>query len=180
MLSSQTDGGIHQTNYYFHGQGGKQFFIWLQLLKKMDSAIHWIIHYPVDNAILVFLLLISWIAIYLVDSAIQLLNNQGQLEFFWSTGAWLGWNFFLYQHLPANTSSDKNIERSKTSQALKNCVCCLITCSLLLGEQSVGTCWSLATSYPGIQKIIIFYYEVTCKRKLVSNHSVFSSFQIKL
>ena len=82
MSSSQTDGGIHQTNYYFHGQGGKQFFIWLQLLKKMDSAIHWIIHYPVDNAILVFLLLISWIAIYLVDSAIQLLNNQGQLEFF--------------------------------------------------------------------------------------------------
>ena len=29
---------------------------------------------------LVFLLLIRWIAIYLVDSAIQLLNNQGQLD----------------------------------------------------------------------------------------------------
>ena len=34
MLSSRMDGGIHQTNYYFHGQGGKQFFIWLQLFKK--------------------------------------------------------------------------------------------------------------------------------------------------
>ena len=34
MLSSRMDGGIHQTNYYFHGQGGKQFFIRLQLLKK--------------------------------------------------------------------------------------------------------------------------------------------------
>ena len=136
----------------------------------MDSAIGLPTTYQLDS---------NNIIIYLVDSAIQLLNNQGQLEFFWSTGAWLGWNFFLYQHLPANTSSNKNIERSKTSQALKNCVCCLITCSLLLGEQSVGTCWSLATSYPGIEKIIIFYYEVTYKRKLVSNHSVFSSFQIK-
>ena len=37
MLSSQMDGGIHQTNYYFHGQGGKQFFIWLQLLKKWTA-----------------------------------------------------------------------------------------------------------------------------------------------
>ena len=52
MLSSQMDGGIHQTNYYFHGQGGKQFFIRLQLLKKVDSGIHWINHYPVDNAII--------------------------------------------------------------------------------------------------------------------------------
>ena len=29
---------------------------------------------------LVFLLLVSWIAIYPVDSAIQLLNNQDQLD----------------------------------------------------------------------------------------------------
>ena len=129
---------------------------------------------------LVFLLLVSWIAIYLLDSAIQLLNNKGHYWIRVLNNWGLAWMvFFLYQHLPANTSSNKNIERSKTSQALKNCVCCLITCSLLLGEQSVGTCWSLATSYPGIEKIIIFYYEVTYKRKLVSNHSVFSSFQIK-
>ena len=42
----------------------------------LDSAIHRLDHYPVDNTIIVFFLqLIRWIANYPVDSAIQPLNN---------------------------------------------------------------------------------------------------------
>ena len=40
------------------------------VVQKVDSAIHWIIQ-------LVSLILIHWIAIYPVDSAIHLLNNWG-------------------------------------------------------------------------------------------------------
>ena len=50
-----------------------------QVVRKVDNAIHRINLYPVDNIILVsFLILIHWVVIYLVDSAIQGLNNQGQ------------------------------------------------------------------------------------------------------
>ena len=46
------------------------------VVRKVDNAIHWIHHYPlVDNAI-DFQILIRWIAIYPVDSAIQRLNNR--------------------------------------------------------------------------------------------------------
>ena len=83
MLSSRMDGGIHQTNYYFHGQGGKQFFYLAPVVQKRDSATQWINHYPVDNTIgLPTTYQLDSNNIYLVDSAIQLLNNQGQLEFF--------------------------------------------------------------------------------------------------
>ena len=48
------------------------------VFRKADSTIHWInitIQWIVQ---LVFVILIRWIAIYPVDSAIQLLNNRGQ------------------------------------------------------------------------------------------------------
>ena len=50
------------------------------VVQKVDSAIHWINHYPVDNAISLRNT-IHWIAIYPVDSAIQLLNNRDQILF---------------------------------------------------------------------------------------------------
>ena len=45
-------------------------------VQKVDSAIHRINLYPVDS-VLLSLTLIRWRVIYLVDSAIQLLNNWG-------------------------------------------------------------------------------------------------------
>ena len=44
-----------------------------QVVQKLDSAIHWINHYPADKYCTV-----HWIEIYPVDSAILPLNNQGQ------------------------------------------------------------------------------------------------------
>ena len=41
------------------------------VVQKVDSAIHWINHYAVDNAI------IDLPTTYQLDSAIQLLNNKG-------------------------------------------------------------------------------------------------------
>ena len=46
------------------------------VVQTLDSAIHRIKIYPMDNAI-DFLILIRWIVIYPVDSAIQRLNNRG-------------------------------------------------------------------------------------------------------
>ena len=47
------------------------------VVPQVDSAIHWINHYPADS--MVFLLtLIRWIAIYTVDSLTQTSNNWGQ------------------------------------------------------------------------------------------------------
>ena len=46
------------------------------VVQKLDSAIHRINLYPLDNAI-GSLMLIQWIVIYPVDSAIQLLNSWG-------------------------------------------------------------------------------------------------------
>ena len=57
---------------------------WLNMIKefnsgpavqKVDNAIHWINLYP-----MVSLILIRWIVTYLVDSAIQHLNNPGQIN----------------------------------------------------------------------------------------------------
>ena len=45
-------------------------------VQKVDSAIRRINLYPVDS-VLLSLTLIRWIVIYVVDSAIQLLNNWG-------------------------------------------------------------------------------------------------------
>ena len=45
-------------------------------VQNVDSAIHRINLYPVDS-VLLSLTLIRWRVIYLVDSAIQLLNNWG-------------------------------------------------------------------------------------------------------
>ena len=42
----------------------------------MDSAFHWINHYPADSTI--GFVLTHLIVIYLVDTAIHLLNEQGQ------------------------------------------------------------------------------------------------------
>ena len=53
---------------------------WLEssapVVQTLDSTIHWIKVYPMDDAI-VSLILIRWIVIYPVDSAIQRLNNRG-------------------------------------------------------------------------------------------------------
>ena len=50
------------------------------VVQKVDSAIHRINHYPLDSAILlVSLILMHWMVIYPVDSAVQLFNNSGQL-----------------------------------------------------------------------------------------------------
>ena len=48
------------------------------VVQKMDNAINWINLYSVDNAILVFLILIRCILIYLVDKAMYYSNNHGQ------------------------------------------------------------------------------------------------------
>ena len=50
------------------------------VVQKVDSAIHWINHYPVDNAV-GLRNTIHWIAIYPVDRVIQLLNNLDQILF---------------------------------------------------------------------------------------------------
>ena len=49
------------------------------VVQKVDSAIHWINHYPVDNAISCRNTYPMDSNIYLVDSSIQLLNNRGQV-----------------------------------------------------------------------------------------------------
>ena len=46
------------------------------VVQTSDSAIHRINHYPADS-VLISGILIRWIAIYPVDSAIQRLNNRG-------------------------------------------------------------------------------------------------------
>ena len=52
-------------------------------VQKVDSTIHWINHYPVENVIgLPTTYPLDSNIINLLDSAIQLLNNQGQLEGF--------------------------------------------------------------------------------------------------
>ena len=48
------------------------------VVQMLDSAIHWINHYPADGTILISVILFRWIVIYPVDSAIQRLNNLGQ------------------------------------------------------------------------------------------------------
>ena len=54
------------------------------VVQKVDSAIHWINLCPVDIAIaLCNHLSRHWIVHYLLDSAIQRLNNLGQLDHFW-------------------------------------------------------------------------------------------------
>ena len=53
------------------------------VVQKVDSAIHWINLCPVDIAIaLCNHLSRHWIVHYLLDSAIQRLNNLGQLDHF--------------------------------------------------------------------------------------------------
>ena len=49
------------------------------VVQTSDSAIHRINHYPADS-VLISGILIRWIVIYPVDSAIQRLNNQGQMS----------------------------------------------------------------------------------------------------
>ena len=52
-----------------------------QVVREVDNATHRINLYPVNNVIILlvsFLILICWVVIYLVDSAIQGFNNQGQ------------------------------------------------------------------------------------------------------
>ena len=46
------------------------------VVQTSDSAIHRINHYPADS-VLISGILIRWIVIYPVDSAIQRLNNRG-------------------------------------------------------------------------------------------------------
>ena len=62
----------------------KIFYVWAPVVRKLDSAIHWINHYPVDSAIGFLLsllsLLIHWIVIYPVDSTVRLLYNWYQTD----------------------------------------------------------------------------------------------------
>ena len=51
------------------------------IVQRLDRAIHRINHYPVDSAIS-SLILIRWIVIYPVNSAIQRLSNWGQMDWF--------------------------------------------------------------------------------------------------
>ena len=53
------------------------FIVLAPVAQTLDSAIQRINHYPADNAIVSRNIRIRWIVIYLVDSAIQLLNNRG-------------------------------------------------------------------------------------------------------
>ena len=46
------------------------------VVQRLDNAIHWINHYPVDKVNKTNYA-IHWIVIYPVDSVIHLLNNQG-------------------------------------------------------------------------------------------------------
>ena len=48
------------------------------VVRRVDSAIHWINLYPLKITRLVLLVFMRWIVIYPVDSIIHLLNNQGQ------------------------------------------------------------------------------------------------------
>ena len=58
----------------------KLFCALATVIQTLDSAIHWINHYPTHNSIVFHkLILILWIVIYPGDSAIQLLNNPGLL-----------------------------------------------------------------------------------------------------
>ena len=50
-------------------------FSQVQVIQKVDNAIHWI-------AQVVSLILIGWIVIYPADSAIHLFNNRGQISLF--------------------------------------------------------------------------------------------------
>ena len=47
------------------------------VVQRLDNAIHWINHYPVDSVVCFVNTYIRWIAIYPVDSVIQPLNNRG-------------------------------------------------------------------------------------------------------
>lgn len=55
---------------------GKPISLSGPVVRRVNRAIHWINNYQRITQ-LVFVLLILWIAIYQVDSAIQLLNNRG-------------------------------------------------------------------------------------------------------
>ena len=49
------------------------------VVQRVDNMIQWINLYPLDSTIiLVSLTLIRWLGIYLVDNAIQQLNNWDQ------------------------------------------------------------------------------------------------------
>ena len=52
------------------------------VVQTLESAIHGINHYPLDSAILVSLILIHWILIYPLHSAIQRLNRHQNSRFF--------------------------------------------------------------------------------------------------
>jgi len=67
-------------NHLLENYGSTEIFIQAPVAQKLDSAIHRINLYPVDNAIgFPAPILIHWIVIYPVDSAIQLLNNWSQM-----------------------------------------------------------------------------------------------------
>ena len=81
------------------------------VVEKIDSAIHWINRYPADNALTTYPLDSN--KIYLVDSAIQILNNWGQLLHWQSSHIQptLNWysDWYVKRHLTeilADTSVD--------------------------------------------------------------------------
>ena len=47
------------------------------VVQTLDSAIHWINHYPPDKYLEKLIVLLHWIEIYPVDSTIHILNNSG-------------------------------------------------------------------------------------------------------
>ena len=78
MLVDETVKKISQD---FYEKNTFLIFQQVPVVQKVDTAIHWINHYPLDITLLVSLILIRWIAIYLapvvqkVDSTIRRINH---------------------------------------------------------------------------------------------------------
>ena len=73
-LSESYDTGevlVHKFFFLFKGYANLA-----PVVQKVDNAIHWINHYPVDSSIVCYLICLT--VIYPVNSLVQCLNNQGQ------------------------------------------------------------------------------------------------------
>ena len=78
VISSSEDGMVHCIFDFVHGYLSN-CKVQAPVVQTSDSAIHRINHYPADSVLLISVILIRCIVIYPVDSAIQRLNNRGQL-----------------------------------------------------------------------------------------------------
>ena len=99
-----------------------------RVVRKVDNAIHWINHYPVDTCSVFLLTDIHWIVIYPVGSVIQPLHNWGQdgsLRDTVSFATMLTWTpvFSLWQFTPTwNQSASRILLQSSQCFALLSIV----------------------------------------------------------